>query len=324
MMRLPAAKADKEPISDLEDALVGESLDRLRKVPKTDFHNHSVFGTRFDRIQEWVGRPLRRPPSRMHSIEEMQAYSRECLRQHILSRRGIEFTADSAIRDAIQDGVKVLEMSLDAGCLTMYREGPEGFFLFVSELIAKYKDQLDFRPEIGVGKDQDPKSYIPLATQCILSGVFRSIDLYGPERAQHPAVYEKLYSSARKKGLKLKAHVGEFGDAKLVSDTLDILQLDEIQHGISAAGSVKLMRRLRRENVRLNVCPTSNVVLGRVKDLCQHPIRKLFDNGVRVSINSDDLAIFDQSVSDEFMNLYKCGTLSASELESIRRQSLCS
>jgi adenosine deaminase len=109
-----------------------------------------------------------------------------------------------------------------------------------------------------------------------------------------------------------------------VSDTLDILQLDEIQHGISAASSVKLMRRLRRENVRLNVCPTSNVVLGRVKDLSQHPIRKLFDNGVRVSINSDDIAIFDQSVSDEFMNLYKSGTLSAPELESIRRESLSS
>jgi adenosine deaminase len=324
MMRLPVAQTAKEQISDLEDALAGESLDRLRAVPKTDFHNHSVFGTRFDRIQEWVGRPLRRPPSRMHSIEEMQVYSRECLRQHVLSRRGIEFTADSAIRDAIQDGVKVLEMSLDAGCLTMYTEGPDGFFLFVSDLIAKYKDQLDFRPEIGVAKDQDPKSYIPLATQCIRSGVFRSIDLYGPERAQHPAVYEKLYSSARKKGLKLKAHVGEFGDAKLVSDTLDILQLDEIQHGISAASSVKLMRRLRRENVRLNVCPTSNVVLGRVKDLSQHPIRKLFDNGVRVSINSDDIAIFDQSVSDEFMNLYKSGTLSAPELESIRRESLSS
>jgi adenosine deaminase len=157
MMRLPVAQTAKGQISDLEDALAGESLDRLRAVPKTDFHNHSVFGTRFDRIQEWVGRPLRRPPSRMHSIEEMQVYSRECLRQHVLSRRGIEFTADSAIRDAIQDGVKVLEMSLDAGCLTMYTEGPDGFFLFVSDLIAKYKDQLDFRPEIGVAKDQDPK-----------------------------------------------------------------------------------------------------------------------------------------------------------------------
>jgi adenosine deaminase len=309
-------------VVDLEKALNERSLDHLRRIPKTDFHNHSVFGTRFSNIERWVGHPLPMPPLRMHSLEEFQAYSKEFLHPYILNRNGFEFTADSAIHDAIQDGVKILEMSLDVGCISMYERAPDGFFFFVEHLMKKYKGQLEFRPEIGLGKDRDPATQIPLAMQCIHSNLFKSIDLYGPELGQPPGVYKELYASAKKRGLKLKAHVGEFGDADLVSDTLDILQLDEVQHGISASTSTKLMRKLRSQQVRLNVCPTSNVVLGRVKDLSHHPIRRLFDNGVRTSINTDDITIFHQSVSDEFMNLYESGALTASELESIRLESL--
>ncbi|MDD9972554.1 MAG: adenosine deaminase, partial [Candidatus Poribacteria bacterium] len=72
----------------------------------------------------------------------------------------------------------------------------------------------------------------------------------------------------------------------------------------------------------LNVCPTSNVMLDGVSDLASHPIRILFDNGVPVTINTDDLMIFDQSVSEEYRNLYQAGVFSAEELNDIRRASL--
>ncbi|HLF65807.1 MAG TPA: hypothetical protein VI603_18745, partial [Saprospiraceae bacterium] len=68
----------------------------------------------------------------------------------------------------------------------------------------------------------------------------------------------------------------------------------------------------------LNVCPTSNLRLARVSEMSAHPVRALLDAGIQVTINSDDLLVFDQTVSEEYLNLYNAGVLSAAELDEIR------
>jgi len=122
--------------------------------------------------------------------------------------------------------------------------------------------------------------------------------------------------------MKLKAHVGEFGGAAEIRRTVELLELDEVQHGIAACESVEVMRWLAANRTRLNVCPTSNVMLDAVSHLAAHPVRLLYDNGIPVTINTDDPMIFDQSVSDEYRNLYRAGVFSAAELDEIRRASL--
>jgi len=77
------------------------------------------------------------------------------------------------------------------------------------------------------------------------------------------------------------------------------------------------MKFLADNRIRLNICPTSNVQLGRAESLAERPIRKLYDAGVRVTVNTDDLLVFGQSVSDEFLNLYR-----AAELDEIRQNGL--
>ena len=131
-----------------------------------------------------------------------------------------------------------------------------------------------------------------------------------------------LFTKARAAGMKLKAHVGEFRDAEEIRRTVEVLDLDEVQHGIAAAESVEVMQWLAQSQIQLNVCPTSNVMLEGVSDLALHPIRTLFDNGVPVTINTDDLMIFNQSVSEEYRNLYQAGVFSAEELDNIRRASV--
>jgi adenosine deaminase len=321
MIGQSASKGNSGGSVIFQKALEEGDIELIRKTDKTDFHSHSVFGTRLTRIQEWLGHPIMRPPLQMQSLEDLHRYSRENLHPYVFNRQGFEFTAESAIADAISDGVVILEMSVDVSWILAY-DRQEQFFEYVLYLVGKHKSQLDFRPEIGIMRNGDPTVQIPLAEECARSGLFGSIDLYGTEDARAPATYRGLYHHLKKQSIKLKAHVGEFGDANDVATTLDVLQLDEIQHGISAATSIELMRRLRERNIRLNICPTSNIVLGRVTELARHPIRKFIDNGVRVSINSDDLAIFDKSVSEEFLGLYESGVLTASELDSIRISAL--
>ena len=68
---------------------------------------------------------------------------------------------------------------------------------------------------------------------------------------------------------------------------------------------------------QLNVCLTSNLMLRRVKSFKEHPIRKLYDAGARVTVNTDDVLVFGRGVSEEFLALYECGLFTASEQDDI-------
>ena len=294
----------------------------LARVPKSDLHNHSILGTRIERIEKWIGQSLRHAPVRMPSLDEMIKYAQDVVYPHTVTRAGFEFTTESAILDAIDDGVRVLEMSLDVRFISLFNEGPDEFFPFISALVQKFKPQIDFRPEIGMSKDRPAPGQIDLAWACVDSGLYHSIDLYGNETAQPVESFQRLYAYAKNRGLKLKAHAGEFAGPYYIERTLELLGLNEIQHGVRAASSKELMDRLRRERIRLNVCPSSNVALGIVENIAHHPIRTLFDNGVRVTVNTDDLTIFGSSISQEYLLLYQSGLMTDSELDEIRMEGL--
>lgn len=148
------------------------------------------------------------------------------------------------------------------------------------------------------------------------------MDLCDGEFQQPIERFLPLYRKAETYGLIKRAHVGEFGPAEEVVRAVEILELQEIQHGISAAASQEVMRFLTRHGIQLNVCPTSNVMLNVASDYAAHPIQTLVRNGVRVTINTDDLLLFNQPIDQEYLNLYRAGTLTARELDDNRRRGL--
>ena len=152
--------------------------------------------------------------------------------------------------------------------------------------------------------------------------VFYSIDLYGDELAQPIYNFIPIYEKAKENGLVLKAHIGEWGSAKDIMEGARKLHLDEVQHGIAAASCEETMAYLKENKIRLNITPTSNLMLGRVKDLSNHPIQVLYRKGLDVTINSDDVLIFDSDVSKEYLRLFEAGCLSEEELDNIRLNGL--
>ncbi len=116
--------------------------------------------------------------------------------------------------------------------------------------------------------------------------------------------------------------MGEWGTADDVYKAVELLELDEVQHGIAAADDPTVMRFLADNDIRLNICPTSNLMLGRIESIAKHPIRKLFDAGVTVTVNTDDVLFFGNGVSEEFLALYRAGLFTADELDQIRLNGL--
>ena len=308
---------------DFIEALSTGNLTAIKASPKTDVHCHAFFSARRESVERWLGQSLTKPPPKMKGVEGMMEYADAVLAPHIKHRQGFEFVAVSAMDDAVQDGVVMLEMSFDIRLAEFYSNGVTELCAFVEALVERYSAQADLRPELGFsrGNADDPK-LMALAQEAVEMGVFQSIDLYSRQEVCPPEVMKPLFTKARDAGMKLKAHVGEFEDAEEIRRTVEVLDLDEVQHGIAAAESVEIMRWLSEHHIQLNVCPTSNVMLGGMSNLASHPIRILFDNGVPVTINTDDLMIFGQSVSEEYRNLYRAEVFSAEELEDIRRASL--
>ena len=178
------------------------------------------------------------------------------------------------------------------------------------------------RPVLGLNRKTDPEEMLRLLDDHVESGFYVAVDLYGDEALRSFRDFRRVYRRARSYGLCLTAHAGEFGSAASVKQAVAELELDQVQHGVSAAESPEIMRFLADNRVQLNVCPTSNVRMGRALGYGAHPIRQLYDHGVRVTVNTDDVTVFDQGVSEEFLNLYRAGNWTAGELDEIRRNSI--
>lgn len=82
------------------------------------------------------------------------------------------------------------------------------------------------------------------------------------------------------------------------------------------------MHLLADQQIQLNICPSSNVLLGYADSFKEHPIKKLYENGVNVTINTDDLLIFGSSIENEYLLLYRAGALNAMQLNEIRENGL--
>ena len=305
-----------------EDLASGDTA-AVRQAAKADLHSHLYFAAPVAEVERWLGCAIDRPPPKMDGLRGMRDYAAEAINPYMDNWRAFEFAAPAALRHAHDDGIVPLETSVDIWAVRHCPDGLGGLTAFVSSLVSEFRGQVEFRPELGFSRSYLKKGeLIPSVWEAIESGVFRSLDMYAFEDDCDPEDVQDIYDHARANGLKLKAHVGEFGGADEVKRTVEILQLDEVQHGIAAAESTAVMHWLADNRIRLNVCPTSNVMLGAVADLASHPVRRLYDHGVAVTINTDDLMIFGQSVSDEYLNLYRAGLFTPDELDEIRLRSL--
>ncbi len=127
----------------------------------------------------------------------------------------------------------------------------------------------------------------------------------GAEMLHRPADFAYSFDMAREAGLALTCHAGEWGGPDMVAETLDALKVARIGHGINAHRDPILVKRLADEGVVLEVCPGSNVVLKAVDSWASHPIAKLRDAGVPVTISTDDPPFFHTTMTAEYEALHK-------------------
>ena len=305
------------------EALESENIENIRKFPKSDLHNHFVLGGSREYILCNTGHEIKPINEPLSSMSEMDAWSGRYIGDHFNSPAGRRLLIEATFAQAKADGVTVLEIGEDVWGLG------EFFHNDIGELIDAFQEANSrIAPEVKLCLQIGLSRHCPIdyLEDCLKHfwgrKEFYSIDLYGDELAQPIENFIPIYEKAAENGLVLKAHVGEWGTAQDVVNAVKVLHLNEVQHGIAAAHDEEAIAFLVENHIRLNITPSSNVLLGRVVDMAHHPIAQLYRKGVDVTINSDDVLIFDSDVSKEYLRLYQLGCLTAGELDDIRVKGL--
>lgn len=230
------------------------------------------------------------------------AYFEKCAEDHVVhtemffdpqthTDRGVAFaTVINGLQRACDDAREKLNISSHLIMCFLRHLSEEAAFETLAQAMP-YKDQI-----IGVGLDSS-------------------------EVGHPPEKFERVFTKAREAGFLIVAHAGEEGPAEYVWQALDLLKVNRIDHGVRSEEDPKLLERLIAEKMPLTVCPLSNLKLCVVNHMAEHNIRRLLQQGVHVTVNSDDPSYFGGYMNDNFFAIAEALDLSHAELKQLAQNS---
>ncbi|OLO07284.1 adenosine deaminase [Salinicola sp. MH3R3-1] len=132
-----------------------------------------------------------------------------------------------------------------------------------------------------------------------------AVGLDSAEMGNPPAKFAAVFERAKALGIPRVAHAGEEGPAAYISEALDVLDICRVDHGVACLQDAELVERLRESQIPLTVCPLSNVRLKVVQAMTDHPLPAMLEQGVKVTLNSDDPAYFGGGVLENYIACFE-------------------
>jgi adenosine deaminase len=230
------------------------------------------------------------------------AYFKHCAEENILhteimfdpqthTKRGIEF---STVINGIQKA----------------REEADKQFGISSLLIMSYLRHLSEEDAFDTLRQSLPYKHLIIG-----------VGLDSSENGNPPSKFQKVFEASIKEGYIPVAHAGEEGPAEYIYEALDLLKVKRIDHGNNCLSDPKLVERLVEEKMALTVCPLSNTALRNVDDLKNHPLKKMLNLGLKVTVNSDDPAYFGGYLTQNYLSCIDALDLSIDDLKTLVRNS---
>jgi adenosine deaminase len=147
------------------------------------------------------------------------------------------------------------------------------------------------------------------------------IGLDSAEVGHPPVKFREVYEAAAALGLRRVAHAGEEGPPEYITEALDVLGVERVDHGLRCMEDPALVERLVRERIPLTLCPLSNVRLRAVDVLAEHPLPAMIDAGLLCTVNSDDPAYFGGYVADNYHAVRDALGLTKEQMRGLARNS---
>jgi adenosine deaminase len=322
----PAYPTDEEPSMEL--------MPFIRSLPKAELHLH-IEGTLEPELAFELAR--KNGVALAHgSVEELRAaYDFQDLQSFLdiyyagaaVLRDEADFHALAAAyyRRAAADGVVHAEIFFDPQTHTA-RGVP---FAAVLDGLARAAEEA--QAELGISSRlilcflrhlSEEDAFATLEDALPHLGRIAGVGLDSSEVGHPPAKFARVFRRCRELGLRAVAHAGEEGPAAYITEALDVLEAQRIDHGVRAPDDPALVARLVEAGTALTVCPLSNLKLKVFPTLAAHNLKHMLDAGLRVTVNSDDPAYFGGYIAQNYLETAEALGLSRAELVQLARNSL--
>lgn len=305
----------------------------LFKLPKTDLHRHIEGAVRFSTAVE-IAKSLKidlpytdekalresflitSPMKNLKSVLDKFELTRSLLG----SEEVLERVAFECIEDAFLENIELIELRYSPSFVQSkhqnlsYEKIQSAIFKGLNNGLSKYPNIKSGLIGI-IGRIDDVKTQEQVVNFIIdHKSEFLGIDLADNEVAGDMNKLSPLFQKAKSEGLHITIHAGEApGTAQNVKVAIEKLGAERIGHGLQIWQHPELIQLVKTRGIHLELCPYSNYLTNAITSLDQHPFKKLMDDGVSVSINSDDPGIFGSSLTQEYEILQKYFNFSENE-----------
>jgi adenosine deaminase len=291
--------------------------DYYHRLPKVELHRHLEGSLRVDTMQEIAReyditlpkntdfRSLVQvmdddPPTFQNFLAKF-----DTLRKFYISREIIQRIAYEAVADAAADNVRYMEMIFTPVALTRINGYPLGDVMdWVIESVERANK--DFNIQACLIASANRHESTDLAAEIVQLAVERKsqgilgMNLVGNE-AEFPAKpFLEIFQEACRNGLAIAIHAGEWAGADNVREAIEDFHVQRIGHGVRVLEDRAVVELAQKSEVVFEVCPTSNYQSGVVTTLKDHPAKRMLENGLNVTFNTDDPGVSNITLSDEY------------------------
>ena len=305
----------------------------IKAIPKAELHLH-IEGTFEPQLMFDIAKRnhISIPFASVSEIED--AYAFDCLQdfldiyyqgaQVLIHEQDFYDLTYSYLKKCAEQNVRHTEIMFDPQTHT------ERGIAFSTVINGIYKACRDARQNLGVSsllimsylRHLSEKDAFKTLEQSIpFKDRIKAVGLDSSEKGNPPSKFEKVFQASVKEGYVALAHAGEEGDADYVWEALDILNIRRIDHGNNALQDEKLVEEIIKRDLALTVCPLSNRALQVVPDLKNHPLKKMMDLGLKVTVNSDDPAYFGGQVNQNFIEIQQALSLTKQDIYELAKNS---
>jgi len=309
---------------------------KYNDIPKTEIHIHLEGAIRTQTIIDVAKEHNLKLPSyqaseldghvkiydQMRDLETVLA-AFAIFQSSITSPKVLERIAWELFEDSARQNIKLLEVRFSPdwafhGHNLDWDECLEGL------LRAKERAEREFDMAIGyiaiTSRSMGPESCVETVDWAIRhKNEFVGVDLADSERDFPLREFVQPIQQAKEAGLKVTIHTGEDTPASFVKETIELARPDRIGHGIHAVEDMQVIELIKKRGITLEINPWSNYLTNSVRTIEEHPLKKLFDLGVRVTINSDDPEVLETNLNNEYRIAHEVLGMSMEDISTCNR-----
>lgn len=297
---------------------VTASLNTYRALPKVELHRHLEGSLRLDTMADVArqhGIELPEDILRLSTLVQVQEEDKftfqnflskfDTLRLFYRSPDVIHRVTREAIEDAAKDNVKYLELRFTPVALSRAERFPlHDVINWVIESAKESAEKNGINVKLIASVNRHESAEIAeqvawLAADHMGDGIV-ALDLAGNEAEFPSQPFYGIFKEARQAGLHVTIHAGEWGPAKHIREAIEKLGAERIGHGVRVLEDENVIALVRERGTACEVCVTSNYQSGVIESLEKHPLMKMVQNGINVTINTDDPSISRITLSHEY------------------------